>query len=195
MRRTLLATSAALISAVALAAPVHAHADTPLASTEGIVTQHARWGQSSQPFLVPDPYVVRGPSNYRPVHRMACWRYTDNRNALVAEMVLGDQNRYPPTPVLFEMPLPVDDTITVDWHNTTTGASGTARTTSHNTYAYFGIEAARLGQGIIEMDVHVRSQAPFAPAFGSLEPLTGNAPGVTEASTHVTYDTRGKSCA
>src|SRR5699024_504424 len=117
-----------------------------------------------------DPWVFRGPTDYTVRTQPVCWSYADRPQDLVAAVEVSAPDRYEPFPFdpdrLF---FPVDETVTGDWHNTTTGASG--RDVVHGTSG--GVEGGGYGgDGVIEVDIHLRTDQPRRNAGGSHD-LTG----------------------
>ena len=73
-----------------------------------------------------DPWVFRGQTPYEVTTQPTCWIYSDRRD-VVAKLYTTAHDRYPPFPTgLDRLFFPVYETVTVDWHNTTTGQRGQA---------------------------------------------------------------------
>ena len=148
------------------------------------------WGEEevTQTVSMADPWVFRGPTDYTVRTQPVCWSYADRPQDLVAAVEVSAPDRYEPFPFdpdrLF---FPVDETVTVDWHNTTTGASG--RDVVHGTSGVVEVGVYG-GDGVIEMDIHLRSDQPWMNAAGSTDLPFGHA----EGSLHAAVDLTGKSC-
>lgn len=134
-----------------------------------------------------DPWVFRGQTPYEVTTQPTCWIYSDRRD-VVAELYTTAHDRYPPFPTgLDRLFFPVYETVTVDWHNTTTGQRGQAVGHGDRGQTVVGIPG---GDGVIEMDIRLRSDHPWMHAVGSTHlPF-----GYVEGTTHAVTDLRGKSC-
>lgn len=176
---------AALVGAGALAVGA-----AGTAGANEIVSRAFPWQGELDSSTVPmqDPWVFRGPTNYTVDAQPACWNYPD-RNDLVADVSILARDRYLPAmpnwDILF---FPVNDTATIDWHNTTTGASGQV---VHHFQSSNGVIRVDGGDGVIEMDIHLRSDQPWLAAAGSTDLPFGHSEGHTRAIVDMT----GKSCA
>lgn len=134
-----------------------------------------------------DPWMFRGPTNYRVATQPSCWMYSA-RQELVAEVSVSAPDRYEPFPFdsdrLF---FPVRETVTVDWVNTATGQQGQAVVRGESGAVQVGVPA---GPGRIELDIHLRSDHPWLHAAGSTDLPFGHSDGLV----HAVVDLAGKSC-
>lgn len=182
--RAVAGTLAALVGAGALAVGV-----AGTAGANEIVSRAFPWSQegTSSTVSMEDPWVFRGPTNYTVDASPACWMYPDH-NDLVADISILASDRYMPMmpnwDILF---FPVNDTATIDWHNTTTGARGQVVQHFQNSNGVIRVDG---GDGVIEMDIHLRSDQPWFDAAGSTDLPFGH----SEGSTHAVVDMTGKSC-
>lgn len=111
-----------------------------------------------------DPWVFRGQTPYEVTTQPTCWIYSDRRD-VVAELYTTAHDRYPPFPTgLDRLFFPVYETVTVDWHNTTTGQRGQVVGHGDRGQTVVGIPG---GDGVIEMDIRLRSDHPLMHAVGS----------------------------
>lgn len=134
-----------------------------------------------------DPWIFRGSTAYEVVAHPGCWSYSDHRD-LVVDVTTAAPDWYAPFPTdpdsLF---FPVSETVTIDWHNTTTGQGGRVVGHGDRGNTIVGVPG---GNGVIEMDIHLRSDHPWLQAVGSTHLPIGHAEGMT----HATVDLTGKAC-
>lgn len=156
---------------------------------EGLSGRTLFWAGERVDHHVPmqDPWAFRGPTNYLVSTQPSCWTYAD-RQDLMAEISVSAPHRYEPYPTdLDRLLFPVNETVTVDWTNVTTGARGHDVVHGGSGSALVGIPG---GGGRIEMDIHLRSDQPWLHAAGSTDLPFGH----SEGSVHATVDLIGKSC-
>lgn len=176
---------------VALGAAVLAVGSAGAASAEAPIGSTYFWPDErvDQYVAMDDPWVFRGPTNYKVTTQPSCWSYSDRQQELVAEIGVSAPDRFEPYPFdsdrLF---FPVNETVTVDWTNTTTGDRGQVVSHGNSGSVLIGIPG---GDGRIEMDIHLRSDQPWLAAAGSTDLPFGHSEGATAAA----VDLAGKTCA
>lgn len=175
--------------AVASASAIAMTAFAGIATAEDVSGRMFPWSGERVEQFVPmeDPWVFRGPTNYRVATEPACWMYGDHQDLMV-DVAVSAPDRYEPYPTdLDRLFFPVNDTVTVAWVNTTTGDRGQSVGHTSSGAVFVGVPG---GDGQIELDIRLRSDQPWLQAAGSTDLPFGHSEGVV----HAAADLSGKSC-
>lgn len=187
-RRTVRRTAAATCATVTAAAAVVVGAPAA-ASANNMIGRAFYWGGERvvQSLRMDDPWVFRGATDYEMTVQPACWLYQDRKD-LVVDVSVTSLDRYSPFPLDADAVFfPVRETVTVNWHNTSTGQRG--QTVAHGDSGSVGA-GVPAGPGRVEMDIHLRSDHPWLHAAGSTHLPFGHSTGTARA----VADLSGKSC-
>ena len=179
-----------VVGAAATAVTLMIGSAPAVSAQDGVTSRVYSWADREQTQHVPidDPWGVRGWTNYVVTTQPVCWTYAGRPNAIVAEAWVSAPDRFPAFPAdPRSLLLRTHETVTVDWTNTTTGRRGREVFHGEDGTTIAGIES---GPGVIDMDIHVRTDNPALLAVGSAHLPFGH----SEGSVHARVDVPGGTC-